>query len=79
MMSVSTTQPAAVIYTANYLPEDGSDGKHRQHAAICLETCMLPNAVNMLGTQGWPSSERVLLSNGNDYSHVTMHEFSHMA
>ena len=49
-MRVWTTQPAAVVYTANYLPTDGSDGIHRQHAAICLETCMLPNAVNMLGT-----------------------------
>ena len=48
-MSVWSTQPAAVIYTANYLPEDGSDGIHKQHAAICIETCMLPNAVNMIG------------------------------
>ena len=61
-MSIWTTQPAAVVYTANYLPTDGSDGIHQQHAAICLETCMLPNAVNMIGTAGWPSSEQVLLS-----------------
>lgn len=27
-MSIWTTQPAAVIYTANYLPSDGSDGIH---------------------------------------------------
>lgn len=75
-MTISTTQPAAVIYTANYLPEDGSDGKHRQHAAICLETCMLPNAVNMLGTPGWPSRDTVLVTNSNKYEHVTMHEFT---
>lgn len=55
-MKIWTTQPAAVIYTANYLPADADD-KHKQHAAICLETCMLPNAINMLGTEGWPSSE----------------------
>ena len=74
-MKVSTTQPAAVCYTANWIPESESD-KHRQHAAICLETCMLPNAVNMIGTDGWPSAERVLCTPETPYDHVTLHEFS---
>lgn len=75
-MTISTTQPAAVIYTTNWLPVGDSDGNHKQHAAICTETCMLPNAVNMIGTEGWPSSKSVLLSRDDPYSHVTLHEFS---
>ena len=75
-MKVFTTQPATVVYTANWIPEGDADGIHRQHAAICMETCMLPNAVNLLGTEGWPSSDRVLLSKEHPYKHVTLHEFS---
>ena len=75
-MKLFTTQPATVVYTANYLPAGDADGNHRQHATICMETCMLNNAVNMLGTEGWPSSDRVLLSKDHPYSHVTLHEFS---
>ena len=76
VMTLSTTQPAVVVYTGNYLPEDGSDGKHRQHAAVCLETCALNNAVNMLGTPGWPNKDSVLVTNAKPYHHVTLHEFS---
>lgn len=75
-MRVFTTQPAAVVYTSNWIPAGDADGIHRQHAAICMETCMLPNAVNMLGTAGWPSAERVLLAKDQPYKHVTLHEFS---
>ena len=74
-MKVSTTQPALVVYTANGLCEDGSDGIHQIHAAVCMETCQLNNAVNMIGTPGWPSKESALLAKGRDYNQVTMHEF----
>ena len=77
-MRIWTTQPAAVVYTTNWLPANDFDGIHRQHAAICLETCMLPNAINMLGTAGWPSSDKVILSKDSPYKHVTMHEFTNL-
>ena len=41
-----------------------------------METCMLNDAVNKLGTPGWPSSDRVLLSKDNPYRQVTLHEFT---
>ena len=48
-MKIWTTQAALVCYTGNYLPEDGSDGNHRQHATICLETVNLNDAMNHIG------------------------------
>ena len=55
-MKVWTTQASTVVYTANHLPTDGSDGDHRKHAAVCLETMQMSDAVNNIGQQGWPSA-----------------------
>ena len=76
-MTISSTQQAVVVYTGNYLPEEGSDGKHRQHATVCLETVILNDAVNRIGVEDWPKAYRVLFSPENPYAHVTLHEFSH--
>ena len=76
-MEVQTTQPAVVCYTGNFLPA-GQDSKHRQHAAVCLETCMLPDAVNQKNTgNGWPKNGGVLKM-GETYEHTTIHKFSHL-
>ena len=48
-MKIWTTQAALVCYTGNYLPEDGSDGNHRQHATVCLETQQFNDAINRIG------------------------------
>jgi len=64
-MSVYTTQPALVVYTGNFLPQV-KDSKHRQHGAICLETCSFNDAVNMKGREGWPKKGGVI-GMGDEY------------
>jgi galactose mutarotase-like enzyme len=51
-MWVQSTQPCVVVYTTNWVAP--SDTIHRPHAAVCLETCQFPDAVNMVGTAGFP-------------------------
>jgi len=45
-MQVSSTQPSVVVYTTNWVEAPSPDSKHRQHAAICLETCQYLDAIN---------------------------------
>lgn len=78
-MTVSTTQRACVVYTANYVGDEDPESRHQQHAAVCLETCMLNNAVNNLGKQGWPDENQVLLSPGQKYRHAALHKFNTMS
>ena len=75
-MKIFTTQPSVVVYTANGLKEPGLDGIHQRHSTICLETCMLPNAINMIGQEGWPSADRVILTKDKEIINVTIHEFT---
>ena len=52
VMTVKSTQPVVVIYTTNWVPD--SDTNHRQHAAICLETCAYPDAISQRDVVGFP-------------------------
>ena len=72
-MTVKSTQPVVVIYTTNWVPE--SDTKHRQHAAICLETCAYPDAINQRNVRGFPTKP-VLTQGGKPYKQTTIHYFS---
>ena len=72
-MKVESTQPSVVVYTTNFV--DKSDTKHTTHAAICLETCQLPDAINKIGVDGFPKRP-VLRQGGENYSHITIHTFS---
>ena len=76
-LKISTTQNCLVVYTANFLPKSGrdKDDLHTQYSAICLETTQFNNAMNMIGTEGWPKEEQVLYKAGETYKHATLHEF----
>jgi galactose mutarotase-like enzyme len=53
-MKVYTTQPVVYVYTGNQLPVDAKDSLHQRFATISLETTSFPNAVNQIGSKGWP-------------------------
>ena len=44
----------------------------QQHDGFCLESQAFPNAVNEVGTPGWPN---VILEPGETYHHVMVHRF----
>ena len=72
-MEVLTTEPAIVLYTANYL--DGSlRGKggvpYERHAAVCLETGRPPDAVHQ------PQFPSTVLRPGETYRHTCVYRFS---
>ena len=72
-MEVFTTEPAIVMYTANYL--DGSlPGKggvyYGKHAAVCLETGRPPDAVHQ------PQFPSTILRPGETYRHTCVYRFS---
>jgi aldose 1-epimerase len=72
-MEVLTTEPAIVLYTANYL--DGSlRGKggvgYGRHAAVCLETGRPPDAVHQ------PQFPATVLRPGETYRHTCVYRFS---
>ena len=72
-MEVSTTEPAFVLYTANYL--DGTlRGKggaiYPQHAALCIETGRPPDAIRYAN---YPS---IILRPGETYRHRCVYRFS---
>jgi aldose 1-epimerase len=73
VMEVSTTEPAFVFYTANYL--DGTlRGKggaiYSQHAAFCIETGRPPDAIN------YPNLPSIVLRPGEIYRHQCTYRFS---
>jgi len=73
VMEVLSTQPAIVLYTANYL--DGTlQGKrgavYGKHAGVCLETAHLPNSVNR------PEFPSIILRPGQTYHHTCVYRFS---
>lgn len=71
-MRVSTTEPGIQLYTGNFL--DGIKGAggevFERHGAICLEAQHFPDSPNQ---PGFPST---ILSPGDTYRQVTVHEFS---
>jgi aldose 1-epimerase len=72
-LEVSTTEPAIVVYTANYL--DGTlRGKggtvYRRHAALCLETGRPPDAIH------YPNFPSIVLRPGETYRHRCVYRFS---
>jgi galactose mutarotase-like enzyme len=42
------------------------------HAAICLETCQFPDAINKIGRPGFPT--RPFLEKGETYKQTTIHK-----
>ncbi len=71
-MRVSTTEPGLQLYTGNFL--DGINGaggrSFEQHGALCLEAQHFPDSPNR------PEFPSTILSPGEVYSQVTVHEFS---
>ncbi len=72
-MEVSTTEPAVVVYTANYL--DGTfRGKggaiYQRHAAVCIETGRPPDAIR------FPNFPSIVLRPGEVYRHKCVYRFS---
>jgi len=73
VMEVLSTQPAVVLYTANYL--DGTlVGKggvpYGKHSGLCLETSHLPNSVNR------PEFPSIILRPGQVYEQTCVYRFS---
>jgi aldose 1-epimerase len=73
VMELSSNQAGLQFYTGNFM--DGSTEargqKHLQYSALCLESQMYPDAINV---KGW--TDRVVLKPGAKYSHVMVHKFS---
>lgn len=72
-LEVSTTSPAIILYTGNYL--DGSfkgkaGAKYGKHAGVCLETGHLPDAVNR------PTFPTIILQPGQTYRETCVYRFS---
>jgi aldose 1-epimerase len=72
-MEVSTTEPAIVLYTGNYL--DGSlQGKngtvYQKHAGLCLETGRPPDAIH------YPIFPTIVLRPEQVYHHTCVYRFS---
>ena len=71
-MRVSTTEPGLQLYTGNFLDGiKGAGGKiFGRHGALCLEAQHFPDSPNR---EDFPST---ILSPGETYRQVTVHEFS---
>ncbi|MCC6124996.1 MAG: galactose mutarotase [Pirellulales bacterium] len=72
-MEVSTTEPALVFYTANYLdgtPRGKGGAIYRRHAALCLDTGRPPDAIR------YPNFPSIVLRPGETYRHVCSYRFS---
>ena len=74
-MEVWTTAPGIQLYTGNKLgsgkPVVGKGGKvYGVHAAVCLETQALPNAVNI------PSFPSPVVRPGETYRQTTLYLFT---
>ena len=73
-MEIWTTMPGIQFYTGNFL--NGLAGKagaeYPIHSAFCLETQYYPDAINKIGTPGWPNP---VLQPGETYRHTMVHRF----
>lgn len=75
-MTVSTTNPVVVLYTANFLPNDanGKSGQRfQQHSGVCVECQYFPNSPNI---RSFPTTA---LKKGETYSETTTHEFKFLS
>ena len=74
VMTIWTDQPGLQFYTGNYL--DGVVGKdgavYEKNTAFCLETQAFPDSINKQDVEGWSP---VILSPGETYRHLMIHEF----
>ncbi|ORC89272.1 aldose 1-epimerase-like protein [Trypanosoma theileri] len=71
-MTVETTSPAVVVYTATHLPKDASGGageRFQRYGGICLETQYFPNSVNV------PSFPSTLVRKNEKYDETTTCHF----
>ncbi|MBN1561738.1 galactose mutarotase [candidate division KSB1 bacterium] len=69
-MRLFTTKPGVQLYTGNFLNGiKGAGGTFNKHDALCLETQYFPNAVNQ------PNFPSIILTPGETYHHITVHEF----
>jgi aldose 1-epimerase len=72
-MDVSTTEPAVVLYTGNYLDGTlkGKGGcRYEKHAGFCLETGRPPDAIHH------PTFPSIVLRPGEKYWHRCVYRFS---
>ncbi len=74
-MTILTTQPAAQLYTANYVEQDavpfGKDGvMHRAYGSVCIETQHYPASPN------FPQFPSTLLYSGDVFAQTTVWKFS---
>jgi aldose 1-epimerase len=72
VMSIWTTEPAMIVYSGNSMDKLTSFGNPCQkHNAICLETVLIPNAINFA-----EFADQVILRPGETFSQQTTHKFS---
>lgn len=73
VMELSANQAGVQLYTGNFMDgtASGRGVTHKQYSALCLETQMFPNAIDV---PAW--KERVILKPGQTYHHVMVHKFS---
>ncbi len=72
VLEVLSTEPAAVLYTGNYLDGTlvGKGGTaYRKHAGLCLETAHLPDSVNR------PEFPSIILRPGATYTQTCVYRF----
>ena len=70
-MKVSTNQPGVQFYSGNFLTSDVVGRRvYGKHGGMCLETQGFPDAVHH------PEFPSAVLEPGEEYHHITIHEFS---
>lgn len=71
-MEVYTTEPAAIVYTGNYMHEVIAFGKKcEKHQAVCIEAGRLENGIKISKYKDW-----VILRPEKTFYHKTIHKFS---
>lgn len=70
-LSISTTLPGVQLYTANFLSGGlpGKHGENKNRYAVCLETQMMPNSINIETEPG------VILRKGESFESSTSYKF----
>ncbi|MFK8051400.1 MAG: aldose epimerase family protein [Woeseiaceae bacterium] len=74
LMSVSTTEPAMQLYTANHLALDNAKGggSYLRYEGVCLETQRFPDAINQ------PNFPSVVLAPDDLYYSKTVYRFGRL-
>lgn len=73
VLELASNQAGLQFYTGNFMDgsTEGRGQKHEQYSALCLESQMYPNAINV---KAW--KDRAILKPGEKYYHVMVHKFS---